>query len=67
MENVRFFDGLKFMWDGAEYSAQADALLKRDEYEKEGFSVQAFAESGKHFLFSRRLVKETAVTQGNVS
>lgn len=62
MERSRQFGGLKFLWDGAEYQTQKEALEKRAEYEKEGFSVQMLAEGGKHYLFTRRVVKDVVVS-----
>jgi hypothetical protein len=62
MDKARFFGGAKFMWDGVEYATPKEAADKAAEYEKEGFAVQTLAEEGKHFVFSRRVVKEVVVT-----
>ncbi len=60
MDSVKYFDDIKFMWDGGEYGQQ-EALAKRAEYEKEGFSVQSIAEGCKSYLFTRRVVKDVVV------
>ena len=39
-ENVRFFEGHKYMWDGDVYPSQEDAEAKREEYAGNGFETQ---------------------------
>ena len=62
MDRARVFDDLKFMWDGGEYGTQEEAFAKRTEYEQDGFSVQQLQAEGKHFLFTRRVVKEVVTS-----
>jgi hypothetical protein len=62
MDKARWFDGVKMMWDGSEYATADEASAKRKEYEQEGFVVQTVSEDGKHFVFSRRVVREVVVT-----
>jgi hypothetical protein len=62
MDRARQLDGMKFMWDGAEYATPQEAEAKRAEYEKEGFTVRVLAEGGKHWVFTRRVVKEIVVS-----
>ncbi len=62
MDKARWFDGVKMMWDGGEYATAEEAAAKRKEYEAEGFVVQTASEGGKHYVFSRRVVKEVVVS-----
>jgi hypothetical protein len=60
-ENVRFFEGHKYMWDGAVYPSHEDAEAKREEYAGNGFETQ-IAEGGDEFLvYTRRVVTEVVV------
>ena len=60
-EFVKYSEGLKFVWDGADYPSAEAAAEKRAQYEKDGFSVFALANDGKHFLYTRRVVKDVVV------
>jgi len=62
-EQVSFFDGKKFMWDGQEYDdkEQADEVLKQ--YSEKGFEVKSCKEDGKVLLYTRRVVTEIETDQ----
>jgi len=62
-EQVSFFDGKKFMWDGQEYDdkEQADEVLKQ--YSEKGFEVKSCKEDGKVLLYARRVVTEIETDQ----
>jgi hypothetical protein len=60
-QNVRFFDRLKFMWDGAVYDSRAAAEAKRSDYEGQGFETQMVGEETEFLLYTRRVVKEVVV------
>jgi hypothetical protein len=57
-EDVRFFDGHKFMWDGVIYDTKQDANSKQGEYEESGFEVRLFEQEDKFLLYTRRVVTE---------
>jgi hypothetical protein len=61
---VRQVGNSKFMWDGEIYEGHGDAAKRKAEYEGKGFEVQMFEQEGKHLLYTRRVVKETAVAAG---
>ena len=60
-QNVRIFDGKKFMWDGKPYDEEKDAREVIASYEKEGFETRMFKEEGKYLVYSRRVVTEVVV------
>jgi len=62
-EQVSFFDGKKFMWDGQEYDdkEKADEVLKQ--YSEKGFEVNSCSEDGKVLLYTRRVVTEIETDQ----
>jgi len=51
----------KFMWDGIDYPSKEKALEKVQTYKNNGFEVQTYEESGKTYLYTRRVVKEMIV------
>ena len=51
----------KFMWDGIDYPSKEKALEKIQEYKDKGFEVETIEESGKTYLYTRRVVKEIVV------
>lgn len=61
MENIRFFDGKKYMWDGKTYSTENEALKVKEEYEKDNFETNIVSEENNYFLFTRRVVTEVVV------
>jgi hypothetical protein len=62
MDLTRQFNEQKYVWDGSEYATEEEACAKRAEYEQAGFSVQTVADAGKHFVFTRRVVKDVVVS-----
>lgn len=56
MDLSRLFDGRKFMWDGAEYSSEAESETREEHYRSLGFEVRSLSEDDKYYLFTRRLV-----------
>jgi len=61
MPNDVLFKEKKFMWYGIDYPSKEKALEKIQEYKNKGFEVETFEESGKIYLYTRRIVKEIIV------
>ena len=61
MPNDVLFKEKKFMWDGIDYPSKEEALEKIQTYKKNGFEVETVEESGKTYLYTRRVVKEIIV------
>ena len=61
MENVKFFDGKKFMWDGRTYISESEAINIKAEYEKNNFETRIESEEDNYFLLTRRVVTEVVV------
>ena len=61
MDNVKIFNGKKFMWDGKTYTTESEALKVKEEYEKNNFETRLVSEENDHFLFTRRVVTEVVV------
>lgn len=61
MDNVKIFNGKKFMWDGKTYTTEAEALKIKEEYEKDNFETRIISEEDNYFLFTRRVVTEVVV------
>lgn len=57
----RFFDGMKFMWDGKEYETRDEADKAVREYAKENFETRIAEENGKFEVYTRRVVSEVEV------
>jgi hypothetical protein len=62
-EQVRFFEGKKFMWDGEEYDSKKRASEVEKDYLEKGFEVQTCSEEGKVLLYTRRVVTEIVIDQ----
>ncbi len=60
-QDVRVFDGHKFMWDGETYGSRAEAEAKRAEYAAQRFETQLIEEDGQSLLYTRRVVTEVVV------
>jgi len=60
MQLSRFFDGRKFMWDGAVYPESLAAEAAAQGYRGDGFEVETLAEDGGFYVFTRRPVREAA-------
>lgn len=63
-DQVRFFEGKKFMWDGEEYDDEKQAGPVEKKYSENGFEVQSCREEGKVYLYTRRVVTEVVVDEG---
>ena len=63
MEDVKFFDKKKFMWDGKTYISESEAFGIKAEYEKNNFETRIVQEEEKYFLFTRRLVTEIVIEE----
>jgi len=60
-QNVRFFDGHKYMWDGAVYESADAAEAKRKEYAENEFETQIVEEQDEFLVYTRRVVTEVVV------
>ncbi|UCF05907.1 MAG: hypothetical protein JSV33_02395 [bacterium] len=58
-------DGKKYMWDRGEYSTEAEAEEKKAQYQKDDFEVVQLVEEGKHLLYTRRVVTEIVLEEGD--
>ncbi len=58
VQEVRYVDKDKYMWDGAIYETKEEAENKKAEYEDNNFQVQLLEQEGKFLLYSRRVVTE---------
>lgn len=61
MDNVKFFDENKFMWDGKTYISESEAINIKAEYKKNDFETRIVSEEDNYFLFTRRVVTEVVV------
>jgi hypothetical protein len=55
-------DGKKFMWDGRSIENREEASRVAESYQGNGFEVRTVEEGGKFFVYTRRIVKQVAVT-----
>ncbi len=55
-------DGKKFMWNGQLYDTRDEASRAGESYRNDGFEVQMVEENGKFLVYTRRTVKQVAVT-----
>jgi hypothetical protein len=62
-EQVRFFEGKKFMWDGEEYDEKEKADEVEKQYSEKDFEVRSCNEDGKVLLYTRRVVTEIEIDQ----
>jgi hypothetical protein len=63
-EQVRYFEGKKYLWDGGEYDSEENARAKEKEYSDNGFEVRVWRKDGTVLLYTRRVVKEVVVEGG---
>ena len=63
MDNVKFFDEKKFMWDGRTYISESEAINIKVEYEKNNFETRIVQEEEKYFLFTKRVVTEVVIEE----
>ena len=61
MDNVKFFNEKKYMWDGRTYISESEAINIKAEYEKNNFETRIVQEEEKYFLFTRRVVTEVVI------
>lgn len=59
--NLTFFNGKKFIWDGVDYPSGECSAEKMETYKRDGFEVEVLEEGGKTYLYTRRVVKEAVV------
>ena len=64
-KSVEKMDGKKFMWDGGNYSTEAEAKEKIGLYEKDEFEVRLVKEEGKFLVYTRRIVTEIVLEEGD--
>ncbi len=57
-------DGKKFMWDKGIYSTEAEAKGKMAQYQKNDFEVVHLSEEGKYLIYTRRVVTEIVLEEG---
>ena len=58
-------DGKKYMWDRGAYTSEAEAEERKARYEKDDFEVVHLKEEGKHLLYTRRVVTEIVLEEGD--
>ena len=56
-------DGKKFMWDGRLFDSRDEGTREAEAYEKDNFEVRMAEQNGKFLVYTRRIVKELAVTE----
>jgi hypothetical protein len=56
-------DGKKFMWDGHLYATTEEASRLEKSYQNDNFETRMVAQEGKFLVYTRRVVKEVAVSQ----
>jgi len=61
-EFVRYFDTKKFMWDRIEYADRAAAEAAAKKCSTDGFEVRLVEETGKAFVYTRRVATQTVVS-----
>jgi hypothetical protein len=60
-QNVRFFEGHKYMWDGEVYPSHEDAEAKSEEYAANEFETRLVEEGDEFLVYTRRVVTEVVV------
>ncbi len=61
LPTARFFDGVKYMWDGADYDTADDAEKAQAKYRSDGFETHSVEEDGKFQVYTRRVVSDVQV------
>jgi hypothetical protein len=54
-------DGKKFLWDGGSFKSHDEALHQAEAYKNENFEIYLVRMDESYLVYSRRVVKETAV------
>ncbi len=60
--NVILVNGKKFMWDGVDHPSKEETSEAMKRYEANGFEVEMVEEGEKTYLYTRRVVEQTAGT-----
>ena len=55
-------DGKKFMWDGGLFESFEEASKQAEAYKSHKFEVQLVERGGKHLIYTRRAVRELAIS-----
>jgi len=58
---ARFFEGLKYMWDGEVYDTEDSADEKQREYQDKGYDTRLVEAEDKYLVYNRRVAKEVVV------
>ncbi len=58
-------EGKKFMWDKGTYETGQEAEEKMNSYLNNDFEVVKLEEEGKYLLFTRRVVTEIVLEEGD--
>jgi len=58
-------EGKKFMWDSGFHVTETEAKEKIADYEKEGFETYLIDEDGKYLIYTRRIVTEIILEEGD--
>ncbi len=61
MDNFKFIDGKKYMWDGKDYESESAAQENISKYSDDGFETKLIEEEGKYLVYTRRVVTEIVV------
>ena len=61
MDDLKFIDGKKFIWDGITHDNENEAQKVKAEYESNKFETRIIEEENKFYLFTRRVVTEVVV------
>ncbi len=55
-------DGKKFLWDGGLFATCDEAWRRAETYKNDNFDVRMVEVDGSYIIYTRRVVKEIAVT-----
>jgi hypothetical protein len=58
--DCRIIGNQKYMWDRKAYDTEPDALNAAAAYKNEKFDTQLISESGKYYVYTRRLIRGSA-------
>ena len=62
-ERARLFEGKKFLWDGVDYETDEEAGSAGRAYAEKGFEVEVWLDQEDAFVYTRRVVNESAIEQ----
>ncbi|MBU2573600.1 MAG: hypothetical protein KKH28_05940 [Elusimicrobia bacterium] len=63
-ENVKLFDGKKFMWDGKVHDTREPAREAENTYKENAFETRLVNEDGKYLVYSRRVAAQQTAAPG---